>query len=81
MSNGKISTITNEDGTVVENSNSGLRYLVVVYVVTAGLHGDDLGSDEEEIVHFAWLVLDVQTNKVSVIYLGPRPLPWAHLVT
>lgn len=42
------------------------RYLVVVYVVTAGLHdGDDLGSDEEEIVLFTWLVIDITNCKVS----------------
>ncbi|CAG2159390.1 unnamed protein product [Oppiella nova] len=40
---------------------SGKRYLVVVYVVTAGLHDDDLGCDEEETVLLAWVVVD-QTN-------------------
>ena len=43
------------------------RYLVVVYVVTAGLHGDELGSDEEEIVLFAWLVVDISNCKVSLL--------------
>lgn len=41
------------------------RYLVVVYVVTSGLHGDDLGSDEEEVILFAWLVVDITNCKVS----------------
>ncbi|RWS31452.1 epithelial splicing regulatory protein 1-like protein [Leptotrombidium deliense] len=40
------------------------RYFVIVYVVTAGLHGDDLGSDEEEIVLFAWLVVDIANCKI-----------------
>lgn len=45
------------------------RYLVVVYVVTSGLHGEDLGSDEEEIVMFAWLVLDITDRKVKYKHL------------
>ena len=40
------------------------RYLVVVYIVTAGLDENDLGSDEEEIVLFTWLVIDVTNCKV-----------------
>ena len=45
---------------------AGTQYLVVVYVVTAGLHGDDLGSDEEEMMLFAWLVVDINDSKVSL---------------
>ena len=45
---------------------AGTQYLVVVYVVTAGLHGDDLGSDEEEMILFAWLVVDINDSKVSL---------------
>ena len=41
------------------------RYLVVVYVVTAGLHQDDLGADEMETVLFAWVVVDIANAKVS----------------
>lgn len=41
------------------------RYLVVVYVVTAGLHADDLGADEEETVLLAWVVVDITNCKVS----------------
>ncbi len=41
------------------------RYLVVVYVVTAGLHADDLGCDEEETLLFAWVVVDITNCKVS----------------
>jgi hypothetical protein len=43
------------------------RYLVVVYVVTAGLHADDLGCDEEETLLFAWVVVDITNCKVSQI--------------
>ena len=45
------------------------RYLVVVYVVTAGLHDEDLGSDEEEVVLFTWLVVDISNSKVSTFLL------------
>lgn len=41
------------------------RYLVVIYTVTAGLHGDDLGSDEAEVVQLTWAVVDVQNCKVG----------------
>jgi len=44
------------------------RYLVVVYVVTAGLHGDDLGSDEEETVLLAWVVVDITNCKVVAVH-------------
>lgn len=43
------------------NSN---KYLIVVYTVTAGQHYEELGSDEQEIVLFAWLVLDIINLKV-----------------
>lgn len=44
------------------------KYLVVVYVVTAGLHADDLGSDEEEIVLFVRVVIDISNCKVSYTF-------------
>ncbi|XP_064466470.1 epithelial splicing regulatory protein 2-like isoform X2 [Ornithodoros turicata] len=40
------------------------RFGVVVYVVTAGQQGDALGSDEQDIVVFSWLVVDLANNKV-----------------
>jgi epithelial splicing regulatory protein 1/2 len=43
------------------------RYLVVVYVVTAGLHADDLGCDEEETLLFAWVVVDITNCKVVAV--------------
>ena len=42
-----------------------VKYLIVVYVMTTGLHDEDLGSDEEEIVLFAWLVINTTTFKVN----------------
>lgn len=48
------------------------RYLVVVHVVTAGLHGDDLGSDEEDIVLFSWLVVDISNCRVCCLVLYAR---------
>ncbi|XP_013790875.1 epithelial splicing regulatory protein 1-like [Limulus polyphemus] len=51
------------------------RYAVVVYVVTAGLHGDNLGADEQEVVLFSWLVVDVANTKVVVVqqhFVKPR---------
>ncbi|XP_023221970.1 RNA-binding protein fusilli-like isoform X1 [Centruroides sculpturatus] len=43
------------------------KHLVVVYVVTAGQHGDGLGCDEQEIVMITWLVVDITNNKVVAI--------------
>uniref|UniRef100_T1ILP7 RRM domain-containing protein n=1 Tax=Strigamia maritima TaxID=126957 RepID=T1ILP7_STRMM len=42
-------------------------YLVVLYTVTAGQNGSQLGSDEEEIVLLVWLVLDLANNKVVAV--------------
>lgn len=40
------------------------RYLVGVYTVTAGLQEESLGSDEQEIVLFSWVVVDLTNTKV-----------------
>ena len=40
------------------------RFLVVFHVVSAGLNGDNLGSDEEDIVLIIYLVYDAEKNKV-----------------
>lgn len=42
------------------------RYLVGVYTVTAGLQEESLGSDEQEIVLFSWVVVDLTNTKVIV---------------
>ncbi|XP_013780783.1 epithelial splicing regulatory protein 2-like isoform X2 [Limulus polyphemus] len=54
-----------------------VRYAVVVYVVTAGLHGENLGADEQEVVLFSWLVVDLVNTKVVVVQqhlVKPRSL-------
>ena len=40
-------------------------HLVVLFVVTAGQNGENLGSDEEQIVLFVYLLFDVANNKVG----------------
>lgn len=40
------------------------RFLIVIYTVTGGQHHEELGSDEQEIVLFAYLVLDIVNLKV-----------------
>lgn len=40
------------------------KYLIVINVSTAGLQDDDLGSDEEEVILFAWMVIDTTRCEV-----------------
>lgn len=42
--------------------------MCALHVRTAGLGGAALGSDEEEIVYLAYVVIDVLTNQVSQQY-------------
>ncbi|KOX68206.1 RNA-binding protein fusilli [Melipona quadrifasciata] len=42
----------------------GPTHLVALYVATAGLQGNALGSDEEEITLLVYVLIDVQQNKV-----------------
>lgn len=39
-------------------------HLVALYVATAGLQGNALGSDEEEITLLVYVLIDVQQNRV-----------------
>ena len=39
-------------------------YLVVAFLATGGKQGEDLGSDEEQIVLFVYLLYDITNNKV-----------------
>ncbi|KAG8179601.1 hypothetical protein JTE90_025766 [Oedothorax gibbosus] len=39
------------------------KYLVGVYTVTGGLH-EELGCDEQEVVLFSWVVVDIANTKV-----------------
>jgi len=51
------------------------KYLIVIYTVTAGEHYEELGSDEQEIVLFAWLVLDIINLKIIDVksnYVKPK---------
>ncbi len=40
-------------------------HLLIFNVVTAGKNGDDLGSDEEQIVLLSYLLYEVANRKVS----------------
>ncbi|XP_071958690.1 epithelial splicing regulatory protein 1-like [Antedon mediterranea] len=54
---------------------SPFNYLVAFFCTTAGQRGALLGSDEEEIILFVWVVVDVETNKVIAFqksYVGPE---------
>lgn len=42
----------------------GPTHLVALYVATAGLQGNALGSDEEEITLLVYVLIDVLQNKV-----------------
>lgn len=39
-------------------------YLVLLFTTTSGASGDQLGSDEKEIVQLVWQVVDLATKKV-----------------
>lgn len=45
--------------------NMAASHLVILFVVTAGQNGENLGSDEEQIILFVYLLFDVTNNKVS----------------
>lgn len=44
----------------------GPTHLVALYVATAGLQGNALGSDEEEITLLVYVLIDVLQNKVCL---------------
>lgn len=43
------------------------EYLVVLFQVTGGQNGENLGSDEEEVVFFVYLLYDIASNKVVCV--------------
>ncbi len=49
---------------VGSNSSNMSDYLLLFHVASAGLNGDLLGSDEEDIVKLAYLIYDVKRNSV-----------------
>ncbi|XP_070189517.1 epithelial splicing regulatory protein 1-like isoform X2 [Littorina saxatilis] len=54
----------------------GPSHLVVLFVVSAGKNGDELGADEEQIVYLVYLLYDVTNNKVVSLqshYVRPTP--------
>ena len=44
---------------------AALPHLVSFFVSTAGKNGDELGSDEEQIVQIVYLLYDQNNNKVK----------------
>lgn len=46
-------------------TTGSVRYLCVFFCATAGKQGDDLGSDESQIVLIVTLIYDILNNKVS----------------
>ncbi|CAH0390740.1 unnamed protein product [Bemisia tabaci] len=40
------------------------QHLCVLYVATAGLQGNALGSDEQEVVLLVYVIVEVSANKV-----------------
>lgn len=50
-------------------------WVCALHVRTAGLGGSALGSDEEEIVYLAYVVIDVITNQVSRLIDRKHYLP------
>ena len=47
------------------NTMSDTKYLVIFYGVSAGQNGDNLGSDEQDLVLLIFLVINTEENKVS----------------
>lgn len=46
------------------DSTFPFSHLVVVHLTTAGLNGDSLGVDEQEIVMMSYLLLEIDTNQI-----------------
>ena len=44
---------------------SDTKYLVIFYGVSAGQNGDNLGSDEQDLVMLIFLVINTEENKVT----------------
>ena len=53
--------------------------MCVLYVATAGLQGNALGSDEQEVVLLVYVIVEVSANKVSPLTLAPVACSiWVH---
>lgn len=55
----------------------GPTHLVALYVATAGLQGNALGSDEEEITLLVYVLIDVLQNKVNTRELSTEYTPYS----
>lgn len=49
------------------------NYLIGLSVVTLGLDGENLGSDEAEIIHIGWVVVESETGKVRSLGMVHNP--------
>ena len=47
-------------------AESGYDYLVAFNLHTCGAVGDELGSDESDIILIAWAIVDTKQNTVGV---------------
>ncbi len=50
------------------------NYLVIVFCTTAGQRGALLGTDETDLILLVWVVVDLETNKVSVSAVRGIPI-------
>ncbi|XP_076449864.1 RNA-binding protein fusilli-like isoform X2 [Babylonia areolata] len=61
---------------VTMGSSGSPSHLVLLFCVSAGKNGEELGSDEEQIVYLVYLLYDVYSNKVVSLqshYVKPQP--------
>ena len=49
---------------VETNSTANKQYLCLFSLITAGLLGEDMGSDEQEIIEMINLIIDVNQSKL-----------------
>lgn len=61
----KRESIQNSRSSLDTNMAAAASHLVVLFCATAGQNGENLGSDEEQIVLFVYLLYDLANNKVS----------------
>ena len=52
----------------LSNKKMAPSHIIIVFVATAGQNGENLGSDEAQIVSFVYLLYDVSNNKVRRIF-------------
>ena len=57
--------VVRRDGERQRQIDMAPSHLVIVFVATAGQNGENLGSDEAQVVSFVYLLYDVSKNKVG----------------